>query len=166
LLTAAQIDHQVAEIIAGNAARPLDRRLDDDLVEQIYGGDPRDVRWRAFHLGLDAVDAWRTGWLRRCAGCGVRDRLVVDHDHRTGLVRGELCHGCNVSEGSHYRSDGWAAQYRQHNPAAMLGYVRYYVGARDWSQVYGDGTLWYENAARARALTGNPQWEPVPAAEW
>jgi Recombination endonuclease VII len=35
----------------------------------------------------------------RCAVCGVQARLVADHDHMTGLLRGLLCQPCNVQEG-------------------------------------------------------------------
>lgn len=39
-----------------------------------------------------------------CACCGTtapggRGRWHVDHDHRTGAVRGILCHRCNVGIG-------------------------------------------------------------------
>lgn len=32
----------------------------------------------------------------RCACCGEEKRLVVDHNHKTGAVRGLLCNACNV----------------------------------------------------------------------
>lgn len=35
-----------------------------------------------------------------CKICGVSDvKLVVDHNHKTGKVRGLLCHNCNVAIG-------------------------------------------------------------------
>lgn len=40
----------------------------------------------------------------KCAICEDTTKLHIDHDHRTGVVRGLLCHSCNVSLG-HFRDN-------------------------------------------------------------
>jgi len=42
---------------------------------------------------------WEKQDFGKCAICGVRKKLVVDHDHRTEKVRGLLCYRCNIAVG-------------------------------------------------------------------
>lgn len=84
-----------------------------------FKADPDDL--------LIFLARWQAG---RCATCGDKpDRLVLDHDHATALVRGYLCHSCNISEA--FRG-GIYADYRKKNPATMLGLEIVY-----WSPVSG-----------------------------
>ena len=71
-------------------------------------------RWRAANPGeVRAMDRWRKYGLTpeafaelvaahdgHCAICDrVPKRLVIDHDHDTGVVRGLLCDPCNIRVG-------------------------------------------------------------------
>lgn len=60
-------------------------------------GFPTVAEFRSFLATLDM----------RCAACGRTGRrgrgisdMQIDHDHRTGEIRGVLCGGCNVALGS------------------------------------------------------------------
>lgn len=61
---------------------------------------------RLYGIALEDFDAMLGHQHGLCAICGRPERrgikdslapLVVDHDHRSGRVRGLLCHSCNVS---------------------------------------------------------------------
>jgi hypothetical protein len=73
----------------------------------------------------EALAEWQR--FRGCAICGVTGVLVDDHDHQTGLMRGQLCHTCNTKEGKGSQRPPFV-KYRERHPAAILG-----VKVRYWS---------------------------------
>lgn len=72
--------------------------------------------------GWSLLRDWQDG---RCAVCGRDDELLVaDHDYGSGLIRGQLCRGCNVQEGSAregHPAYGMYQQYRERYPTLILG---------------------------------------------
>ena len=73
----------------------------------------RSLEWyeKQGHRGLLVVDdeydrlfAQQNGCCAICHSSAEGRRLVVDHDHKTGKIRGLLCLGCNVGIG-HLRDD-------------------------------------------------------------
>uniref|UniRef100_UPI003F4990E4 endonuclease domain-containing protein n=1 Tax=Streptomyces sp. CA-136453 TaxID=3240050 RepID=UPI003F4990E4 len=98
------------------------------------GIDTTGYSQKALELLREAADArdfnrstlatWQDG---RCAVCGeTGHRLVLDHDHATGLVRGWLCTSCNTREGTAVGPGSVFALYRKRPPTAILGLtIRY-----------------------------------------
>lgn len=79
---------------------------------------------------LSATQALRRWQAGACAMCSVRpERLLVDHCHRSGLVRGLLCTSCNTAEG--LQSAPSFVAYRSRPPAALLGLEEQYGSAWD-----------------------------------
>lgn len=91
------------EILPGTLARLRDAMKDPDIA------------------GLAVIEEWQAG---RCGICGIEARLVTDHDHSTGLVRGLLCSSCNTAEA--FRTVGPYRRYRERPPAAILGVRTHY----------------------------------------
>lgn len=76
--------------------------------------------WKDYRITLEQRDQLLQDQCGACAICGAIDsQLVVDHDHKTGQVRGLLCKHCNWGIG-HLRDDpvriARAAQYVQQVP--------------------------------------------------
>lgn len=57
-----------------------------------------------------------------CAICGDEGTLCIDHDHKTGKVRGLLCRRCNIGLG-HFRDDTVALT----NAVAYLELRKFFV---------------------------------------
>jgi hypothetical protein len=76
----------------------------------------RNANCRGKHRAVisDALLAEIKNTTKECVICGEEGVLVVDHDHKTGKVRGMLCNHCNRGLG-HFRDDPmlleFAAQY-------------------------------------------------------
>ena len=54
----------------------------------------RERKWREHGIADLTWEAFQR-LPQKCAICGSTDRLVPDHDHKTGAVRGILCNTCN-----------------------------------------------------------------------
>jgi len=54
--------------------------------------------WELFVRLNEELEEFQGG---KCGICGRGGDLIVDHDHKTGMVRGLLCVGCNNEEGRH-----------------------------------------------------------------
>jgi hypothetical protein len=88
--------------------------------------DPAEIRranlWAKYRITPEQYDALRAGQNFRCGICGIHEAdvdlkrvggrprrdgqplfkvaLAVDHDHRTGAIRGLLCPSCNAGLGA------------------------------------------------------------------
>lgn len=79
---------------------------------------------------LSATQALRRWQAGMCALCSARpERLLVDHCHRSGLIRGLLCTSCNTAEG--LRDAPSFVAYRSRPPAVLLGMEEQYGSAWD-----------------------------------
>lgn len=75
-----------------------------------------------------------------CTICGDEGNLVVDHDHKTNMVRGMLCNHCNRGLG-HFKDDPNLLEYAKiyllasQNKPEAADYVKTHSGL----DLYGDG---------------------------
>lgn len=61
----------------------------------------RHMKIRLEKLGVDQT-IYNQMQRRPCSICKHRKKIVVDHDHATGKIRGPLCWRCNVGIGHFY----------------------------------------------------------------
>lgn len=122
--------------------------LNWDDIAVYYGGPTGDLLRRFEEREEGALRIVFAAWHNnRCAVCGFPDgRLVMDHDHDTGLIRGLLCRSCN---GCEPHNGGLFDKYRQKHPAQILGIeLRYFDPFNGWAQPN----------RRRRQLDGHPAY--------
>lgn len=118
-------------------------------------GIPSCHVWRvpkgAVPAHLSAAQALRRWQAEACAMCSALPRrLLVDHCHDSGLIRGLLCTSCNTAEGM--QSAPAFVAYRERPPAAMLGIEEQYGSICDGHRAKaGDSGVAERNAAHIDA---------------
>lgn len=117
-------DEEIDAIVPACWDWPIPENLDSLASRHAFhekGGDWCDEEIHS----RTALLIWHQG---RCAICDISPaRLVEDHDHETGLVRGFLCNRCNTMEGvSKRETTGPIAKYRSRTPSQILGLRRLY----------------------------------------
>jgi hypothetical protein len=97
--------------------------------------------------GLTALWEWQE---YRCAMCGFEDaKIVKDHCHESGLIRGLLCHSCNLNESSN-DSLRWQI-YRKFPPTMLVNVKVFYNDFSSWGPKEclfskdGINTPWWES---------------------
>jgi hypothetical protein len=80
--------------------KPCHNRVGKETKERLYGGTREYHLRRRYGIGQAEVDAMLAEQGGLCAACRTDAAVHVDHDHRTGQVRGMLCFLCNQALGN------------------------------------------------------------------
>jgi hypothetical protein len=101
-------------------------RLTSDCRECRREKDRR-LGWRRYReYGDDALLQDLVETVNECVICGSTEKLHIDHCHDKKLVRGVLCHWCNLGIG-HFKDDPvlmeFAAEYVRQMDAVLKGKV-------------------------------------------
>lgn len=89
-----------------NSTRRFLQKLREQNPAELRRRERQSNLRRLYGMELAEYDTMLAAQGGGCAICGETEgggrwkrRLHVDHDHRTGRIRGLLCHGCNVGVG-------------------------------------------------------------------
>ena len=73
----------------------MPQRAGDETKQRLYGGTREYHLRRRYGIGEKEFQELLAEQGGVCAICGAPDPQHLDHDHRTGWVRGILCFNCN-----------------------------------------------------------------------
>lgn len=119
--------------------------------------------WRAWPLpeAGTTLRKWQAG---RCAWCGEKTALIVDHCHRTGLVRGMLCRSCNNGEG--FGGRAWDAWRDGDHPARAIRHVEVYVSTYGRTALYPEAALSHYTSDEQEAWWAAVETSLPEGGEW
>jgi hypothetical protein len=122
-----------------SCCKPCHNSRGNETKQRLYGGN-REYhlrhRYGIGHKDFDELLAEQGGV---CAVCGAADPEHVDHDHRTGWVRGILCFNCN----------GGLGQFRD-NPRFLSAAMTYLKGTTCERLLIHPGVFQIRSPARGR----------------
>jgi hypothetical protein len=90
--------------------RPCHNARGKESKQRLHGGSRRYHLRRRYGVGQVEFDELLAAQGGRCAICGAADPQHLDHDHRTGWVRGILCFNCNGGLGQFRDSPDFLAE--------------------------------------------------------
>ncbi|WP_244876855.1 endonuclease VII domain-containing protein [Winogradskya consettensis] len=97
--------------------KPCHNARGKESKQRLHGGSREYHLRRRYGIGQAEFDELLAEQGGVCAICGVEDPQHLDHDHRTGWVRGILCFNCN----------GGLGQFRD-DPVFLAGAIAYLKG--------------------------------------
>ncbi|WDZ82593.1 endonuclease VII domain-containing protein [Micromonospora cathayae] len=103
--------------------KPCHNTRTREVKERLYGGNREYHLRRRYGIGRREFDELLAEQGGVCAICGASGPQYVDHDHRTGWVRGILCFNCN----------GGLGQFRD-DQSRLAGAITYLRGTT-WQRV-------------------------------
>lgn len=103
----------------GGYCKPCHNKRGRETKLRLYGGTREYHLRHRYGIGQAEVDAMIGAQGGTCAVCAGKPEHV-DHDHKTGQVRGVLCFLCNQALGN-VRDD----------PAVLTGLIRYLGGSKE-----------------------------------
>ncbi|WP_084000224.1 endonuclease VII domain-containing protein [Actinoplanes utahensis] len=123
----------------GRYCKPCRNARGNETRQRLSGGNRECHPRQRYGIGQAEVDALLAEQGDVCAICGAADPQHVDHDHRTGGVRGILCFNCN----------GGLGQFRD-DPVLLAGAITYLKGTTWRRALIHPGVYRISSPARGR----------------